>query len=92
MGGADELDARVLVGVLLGNLGGLVDGAVVPEEKGEVGVGLGQDGFDRACKIRFAVMDGGDEGHFEVMLVRMELLSADRSNYSEQVVLPMPLD
>jgi hypothetical protein len=78
VGGADELDAGVLVGVLLGNLGGVVGGAVVPEEEGEVGVGLGEDGFDRLGEVDFAVMDGGDEGdggHVEQGWVRMKLLS-----------------
>jgi hypothetical protein len=80
VGGADELDAGVLVGVLLGDLGGVVGGAVVPEEEGEVGVGLGEDGVDRPCEVGGAVVDGGDEGdrgHVELVLVGMQLLSAE---------------
>jgi hypothetical protein len=64
-----------LVGVLLGDLGGVVGGAVVPEEEGEVGVGLGEDGFDCGGEVGGAVVDGGDEGdggHVELVLVGMK--------------------
>lgn len=43
---------------------GIVGGAVVPEDEFEVGVGLGEDGFDRVGEVVFAIVDCGDEGDF----------------------------
>jgi hypothetical protein len=83
------LDAGVSVGVLLGDLGRLVGGAVVPEEEGEVGIGLGQDGFDRPGEVGSAVVDGGDEsdgGHVELVLMGMKLLSLGRSKLCSLIV------
>ena len=54
------------VGILLGDLGGVVGEAVVPEEEDEVWVGLGEDRFDRACEVISAVVDGEDEAIFHL--------------------------
>ena len=62
VGGGDDLDAGVLVGVLFGDFEGVVGGAVVPEEEGEVGFGLGEDGIDRLGEVGGAVMNGGNKG------------------------------
>ena len=51
----------IFVGLLLGDLGGVVCGAVVPEEEGEVWVGLGEDGFDRRGEVGGAIVDGDDK-------------------------------
>ena len=56
----------IFVGLLLGDLGGVVGGAVVPEEEGEVWVGLGEDGFDRRGEVGGAIVDGDDEAIFHL--------------------------
>ncbi len=64
MWGGDDADAGVLGGVVIADFEGVVGGAVVPEDEFEVGVGLGEDGFDGVGEVVFAVVEGGDEGDF----------------------------
>lgn len=62
--GGDDADTIVLGGIMIADFKGVVGGAVVPEDQFEVGVGLGEDGFDRFGEVVFAVVDGGDQGDF----------------------------
>jgi hypothetical protein len=51
MGSGVDMNAGVLLSVVVGNVEGGVGGAVVPDQKLEVGVGLGEDTFDRFGEV-----------------------------------------
>ena len=58
MGSGDEFDARVEVGVSLGDGGGGVGGAVVPDGEVPVGIGLLEDAVDGEAEVVLAVING----------------------------------
>jgi hypothetical protein len=51
MGSGVDANAWVEFCVVVGNVEGGVGGAVVPDQKLEVGVGLGEDTFDRFGEV-----------------------------------------
>lgn len=60
MGGSVDANARVAFRVVLGNVEGGVGGAVVPNEKLKVRVGLSEDAFDRFSEVAIAVVTRDD--------------------------------
>jgi hypothetical protein len=55
------VDAGVLVGVLLGDLEGVVGGSIIPQEESKVWIGLAEDRFDRLYEVSFPVVDGDNK-------------------------------
>lgn len=78
MGGGNNPQALVLLGVVSGDRDGIVGGAVVPDEEFKVGMGLGENALDRGRQISGAIVNWNDEGdrkgHKLSDNVRVELL------------------